>query len=152
MLVSPRLVGNRGSRLGRRSGRTGLRLTEIAGNVDTNPFLRVRDGVTGIPLVLASGIGGAVGDIGVAGSTAASRRGVLAMAVCQSDGRAIVNLGETGIGNCWVSLDQNGRLVLVQLQLFRELGLGWLGTLVVWVQMGISLLLDIGNYKELAHF
>lgn len=158
MVVSPRLDVGRG---GRGSLEALLGLSRIALNLD--PLLRAghvssrgSGRARSIPAALSSRVGGAVTSIGLGGSAASSRL-LFGLSVGQSNGRAIVNLGEAGVGNSKIGLGfllGLDSLALSGLGLDGGLGPGGLGNgllsggLGEGSGVGDSDLLNLGNCKR----
>lgn len=120
MVISPgRSAGSDGC-----SGATGgsLGLRRLDRNLNLNPLLRSCQVVTSVPLVLASGIGSVVTNVGI--GDRGLRRALGRMAIRQ-DGQssvgARVDLGQASIGDGGISLDSIDRLDRGGLSLCRYL-------------------------------
>jgi hypothetical protein len=120
-----RVVVGPGLRVRRRGGRGGearLGLAGLARDFDVDPLLGCGGClVARVPLALACGVGGVIGDVGVAGRGAARGGGDFLGVAVGEDGRgALVDLGQCGISDCRVGLG-----LLLGLD---RLGLGGLGS------------------------
>jgi len=101
----------------RRGGDACLRLARLARDLDVHPLLRRRHLRARVPLALTGSVGGVVGDVRVAGSSAAQRRLLGGLSVGQGGRGTIFNLGQAGVGDGRVGLG-------LLLGLDRSLGVG----------------------------
>lgn len=142
VVVGPGLCVGRRSRGG---GQAGLGLGGVAG--DVHPLLglgEVGGGVVlGIPLVLAGGIGGAVGNVGCAVDVGWRLLGV---AVGEWLGRTLIDLREPGVGNGRVGCRSIlgllcgglGRLGSLSLGLLEEKSVSGSGSLDLGIYEGLE--------------